>query len=150
MSRLVKLFPWGNPAICYLSYLINDPSNIFLHAKFSCSLLHHNQRTIYCYISALFIIKPAYSLMPYNPSPPHRLPVSTVHPSPPLSYWFKSVPSYLWLVVNVFCCSKGLLRLAGHEPRLHLLSFVLLFWSEPLFEVKFITNQLEINLPIRI
>lgn len=50
-------------------------------------------------------------------------------PSPRPAHWFKSVPSCLWLVVNVFCCSKGLRRLVGYRPRLHMLCWVGVLWS---------------------
>lgn len=161
MSGFAQQFPWGNPAILNLSCLINNPAVVFMHATFSRSLPSHTG--VYCSICASVIVRPAGSLMPYDPSSPRRLPVNTVRPSPPLSRWFKSVPSYLWLVVNVFCCSKGSIRLAGHRPRLHSLfsagglcrcswkiSWKSINCSNQSHCLKSLTSQLEINLPLRV
>lgn len=85
-------------------YILSDKNTCQI---FSCmpSSLFSFHRVLWCvsasYLSSCTRLLAHWSFMILPPSL-HRLPVNTVHPFPLLSHWFKSVPSYLWLVVKVY------------------------------------------------
>lgn len=114
-SRATRQMPSIKTIVQYVitSFLVETLQSHIYHIWHTAVNLMHVQLCCYWPMSfspsvctcSMFVVLSASSLMlcdPPSPTQAHCLPVNTLHLSHLLSHWFKSVPSYLRLVVNVF------------------------------------------------